>query len=438
MKSIEQITIKESLTELERLHKSSSTFLQPRIHMLIILSKEPVITKSQLSRRLNVAYNSVSKWHQLYKDGGMNALLEIKRGKYRCNNGKSPGFLPEVYAAIEKRHGAEPFQSYVELHKWIRVNFLPNIKYSTLIKYLDIHFDGSFKVTKMVQLSVKETLQELKAIHEETLPRMKPRVEMLIALKQNDRISRFELTDKLKASYGSVIKWSNIYRVGGLEKLLEYKLNLVITPEVFSFIEKQFKENKFNNFSELYRKIIKTYLPDIKYYTLHRYVHRHFSNQIEEAKAFNLPIRESETELEDLYKRSSGDRKKRIKMLQAIKHAPSLSKMELADIAGVAVGSIHRWCKLYRTGGIKHMLEIKIRGRKRLELPTEVHDAIAKEIKQNPDLSIIELYEWVKSFYSQSMSYNKLYRYIRRHFEMPNTGSYRDKAGDYRQFSRVA
>lgn len=437
MKPIEQIPIKESKAELESLYKTSSPFLRPRIEMLIILIKEPVITKPELARRLDVAYNSITKWHELYKQTGINGLLEVKRGKYR--HGRDTGFSPEIYQAIEQRHALQPFQSYVELHKWVRSKYLPTIKYSTLIKYLDMHFDGSLKIMKIIELPVKESLPELSRLHEKSLPRMKPRVEMLMALKKNSRISRAELADKLHVSYGSIIKWTSIYNKGGIEKLLEYKLKLVITPKVYAFIEKQFIDNKFKSFSLLYEKVTREYLPGIKYYTLHRYVHRHFASELENAKAMHFPIKEQAKELELLYKKSSNNRKPRIKMLQAIKENPALTKFELADICEVAVGSIHRWCKLYRNGGLNNMLEIKMRGRKRFEMPIGTHEAIGKKLREEPEMSIIELYNWVKSQAVPAMSYNKLYRYIRRNFDIPmSNGSFRYQASESSLLNRVA
>ncbi len=438
MKPIKQLPIKESLNELESIHKNCSSFLKPRIQMFIILSEEPVITKSQLARRLDVAYNSISKWYELYANGGIGKLMEVKRGKYRNRNGNAIGFSPDIYNAIERRHKIEPFQSYVELHAWVKDNHLPGIKYSTLIKYLGMYFGETLTVTRILELPIKESITDLQTIHARCLPRIKPRIEMLMTLKQNDKMSRLDLANKLNVSYGSIIKWSGIYREGGLEKLLEYKLTLVITPEVFTFIEKQFEQNKFQNFSELYRKVSKNYLPNIKYYTLHRYVHRHFKGELDAAKALNMPIKETVQNLQDMYSKCSAERKQRIRMLMLLKANPSYTKMELANLAGVAVGSIHRWCRLYKDCGLNSMLEMKVRGRKRLQLPTEVHSMIAKKIRHSPDMNITELHDWVTSFYKQGMTYNKLYRYVRRHFNVAPNLNPNGRMTDNNTLSKVA
>ncbi|MGP8214318.1 MAG: hypothetical protein ACLQQ4_02010 [Bacteroidia bacterium] len=436
MKPIKQLPIKESVAELEVLYNNASSFLKPRIQMFIILSNTPVITKSEMARRLNVAYNSITKWYELYRDGGVEKLLEVRRGKYRNKNGN--GFGPEIFSAIENRHAGEPFQSYVELHEWVRKNYLPGIKYSTFMKYIYIQFGESLKITRILELPVKESMADLQALHARCLPRMKPRIEMLMALRQNGKISRFNLANKINASYGSVIKWSNIYRNGGIEKLVEYKLSLVITPEIFTFIEGQFHENKFENFSALYRKVRKSYLPGLKYYTLHRYVHRHFRSEIEATKAMQMPIRETVKELQDMYSKVSNDRKQRIRMLMLLKANPGYAKKELAHLSGVAIGSIHRWCTLYKQSGLDRMLEIKMRGRKRFELPAEIHSLLEKKYMQNPGINITELYEWFVSIYKQGITYNKLYRYVRVHFASAPKVSYSHRLMENQSFSRVA
>src|ERR1700679_3981918 len=123
MKTIKQISIKESPDQLAALLKDSKEFLKPRIQLLLILAKDPVTTKPRLARRLDVAYNSITKWLELYIEGGLEKLLEIKRGKYKSPDRKTLGFSPEIYAAIEKQHKAEPLQTYVELHTWIKDHY---------------------------------------------------------------------------------------------------------------------------------------------------------------------------------------------------------------------------------------------------------------------------------------------------------------------------
>jgi len=438
MKPIKQIPIKESLTELEALHKSSKDFLKPRIKLLMILAKDPVTTKSRLAHRLDVAYNSITKWHELYEKGGIDKLLEMNRGKYKTPDRRTLGFLPEVYQAIETRHKGEPFQTYVELHTWLKAHYFPVIKYSTMIKYLDIHFGESLKIGRILDIQIKESIAQLVSIHDKCLPRIKPRIKMLITLKRNEKMSRIELARELNVSYGSVLKWAAIYMQGGIDELTKYNLELVITPEVVAYIEKKFQQNRFTNFSEIYKEVSKKYLPGIKYYTLHRYIHRHFSAELDAAKALNMPIKETVQELEAIYSKSSADKKHRIKMLLSLKTLPALSKIELAKLSGVAVGSIHRWHKLYKEGGLNGLLEIKLRGRKQLLLSAKVHTSIEKKIKQNPDINITELHEWIASVHSEKISYNKLYRYVRRHFiELPKV-NFSARLSYERALNRVA
>jgi transposase len=438
MKPIKHISIKESADELTELYKESKDFLKPRIQLLMLLAQNPVTTKPKLARKLDVAYNSITKWLELYREGGLEKLLEIKRGKYKSPDRRTLGFSPEIYAAIEKQHKTEPFQTYVELHTWIKDKYFPSIKYSTLIKYLNLHFGEELKIGRILELLIKESITELEALEVKCLPRIKPRVKMLITLKQNEQMSRAELAKRLNVSYGSILKWTNIYRQGGIDEMLKYNLELVITPEVLKYIEKQFQQDKFNNFSALYKEVSKKYLPGIKYYTLHRYIHRHFASELDAAKVLRMPVKESIEQLEDLYQRSSASKKQRIKMLLSLKTMPGLTKIELAKLSGVAVGSIHRWYKLYKEGGFNRLMEIRLRGRKRLELPSNIHNSIDRKLKSNPDMNLTELHTWVKTFHKSNLSYNKLYRYVRRHFiELPDV-NFNTRLIEDRAFNRVA
>ncbi len=438
MKPIKHISIKESSDELAELYKESKDFLKPRIQLLILLAKNPVTTKPKLARKLDVAYNSITKWLELYREGGLEKLLEIKRGKYKSPDRRTLGFPPEVYEAIEKQHKAEPFQTYVELHEWVKDRYFPSIKYSTLIKYLNLYFGKELKIGRILELSIKESITELEALQTKCLPRIKPRVKMLMTLKQNEQLSRAELAKELNVSYGSILKWTNIYRQGGIDEMLKYNLELVITPEVLKYIEKQFQQGKFNNFSALYKEIRRKYLPGIKYYTLHRYIHRHFASELDAARVLQMPVKESAQQLKELYMKNSASKKQRIKMLLSLKTLPGLTKIELAKLSGVAVGSIHRWFKMYKEEGFNGLMEIKIRGRKKLELPDSLHNSIDKKLKSNPDMNLTELHNWVKTFHKSNLSYNKLYRYVRRHFiELPKV-NFNTRLSEEGTFNRVA
>src|SRR6202789_4226347 len=96
MKTIKQISIKESPDQLAALLKDSKEFLKPRIQLLLILAKDPVTTKPRLARRLDVAYNSITKWLELYIEGGLEKLLEIKRGKYKSPDRRSEEHTSEL------------------------------------------------------------------------------------------------------------------------------------------------------------------------------------------------------------------------------------------------------------------------------------------------------------------------------------------------------
>lgn len=417
MKPIEGILIKESLTELETLLKNTPAHIKPRVKMLIALKTNEVLNKSQLAQQLDVAYNSVSKWLALYSTGGIQKILEMNRGLHNFNNPKFQSLTPEIFNAIEVRHSREPFQSYVELHEWLKINHSPAIKYSTLIKYIEAYFGNRLSIKRMLQLTVTESLLDLETLSVRSLPRMKPRVKMLIILRKKGKISRSELANELKVSYGSILKWSVMYKTGGVEKLMEYKRLHRINIDVFNYIRNRFADGTFTNFSDLYREIKKEYMPGIQYYTLHRYLHRHFHTEIDAFTAASLPVKETRQELQAMLKKTVPyELRLRIKMLITLKDNPLIGKTELAIECGVAVGSVFRWASLYKQGGIEMLLDMKKRGRKLFELPVETHKLLEKKLKYNPAIGIKELHKWFLSVYTEGMTYNKLYRYVHKHF----------------------
>jgi hypothetical protein len=249
---------------------------------------------------------------------------------------------------------------------------------------------------------------------------------MLICLKKGKNMSRLGLAKEVGAAYGSVAKWITLYKQAGMQKLLEYNVLAVITPEVHKFIEKQFAENKFKNFPKLYAEINEKYIPGIKYFTLHRYVLRHFEEEMKLAKGPQLDIKESLHEFETLFKSCKPRLKARIFMLITIKNNTGIKKSELALYDGIKQDSVYRWCKIYEQGGINALLDIKMSGRKRFIFPRNVHNAIELKLKRNPAMKITTLHKWLVSSVAPGISYNKLYRYVQWNFEDLSIGTNRN------------
>ena len=417
MKGIVDLHIKESLPELEAIRKKCSPYIRPRIKMLILLKNEPQgLTKTQVYKKLNVVYNSVVKWQNLYNEGGIEKLATFKIGRHQLNNGHAFALPKEVYDAIEQQHKKSPFRSYAAMHRWVKEHYVRNIKCTTLIKYVDQYFGNKLHISRIIELKVKESYSELEKIHDGLLPRMQPRIQMLMCLKKERSLTLLGLAKKTGAAYGSVAKWVKLYKQGGMRKLFEYNIPAVITPEVHNFIEKQLAEKSFKSFPLLHSDVNEKYIPGIKYFTLHRYVIRHFAEEVKLAKGPQLEVKESLQYLEELYKKSMPKLKMRLFMLITIKNKPGIKKSELILCDGIKQDSVYRWCKLYEQGGLDALMDIKMSGRKKFMFPANIHNALELKLRRSPAIKLTTLHKWLISTYALGVSYNKLYRYVQLHF----------------------
>jgi transposase len=128
------IPINESPKELQKALRKSIPLLQPRIKMLIEMSKagSDGISRRELMNKLGVSSKSIQKWRSCYKEFGLSRLLTHKRTGF-----KPKSFTEDEHKAIEKKLN-EPkdiLKGYKELHEWVEFEFGKKILYNTLLKY---------------------------------------------------------------------------------------------------------------------------------------------------------------------------------------------------------------------------------------------------------------------------------------------------------------
>lgn len=141
-----QITIKESLSALKNVLKSTPQHLLPRIKMLILIKKGEINpTKNGIAEALLVNHNSVQSWRKKYIHGGLKELIKFDR---RSN--KKSVVRPATHKAIElKMNNPEgAFTSYKDLHNWVEKEFEKGILYNTLRHYVKREFGASLKVAR--------------------------------------------------------------------------------------------------------------------------------------------------------------------------------------------------------------------------------------------------------------------------------------------------
>ena len=139
-----EIKIKESLIQLRQLQK-----FQPnkrlRIQMLILIKEQKQQTKDGLALALGVSNKSVHTWRTNYLKGGVELLLEDKRG-----GNKAAQITPAMSLRIEKRlsNPKEGFKSYVEAQRWINEHCGLNMEYHAVNKFLKRKFNTKLKVAR--------------------------------------------------------------------------------------------------------------------------------------------------------------------------------------------------------------------------------------------------------------------------------------------------
>lgn len=148
MSAPKSIQVKESVTELKKLLKSTPRLIFPRIKMLLEIKKHETtggISKRQLADAIGVNHNSIQTWRTVYSKGGIDELI-----KYTKNEGRPTILTDEEHQAVKAKlnDGKNGLRGYVELLDWIESTFNKEIKYNTLLKYANREFGASVKVAR--------------------------------------------------------------------------------------------------------------------------------------------------------------------------------------------------------------------------------------------------------------------------------------------------
>lgn len=156
-----RVSIKEPMAKLKALLKLQPLHLKSRVQMLIIMKKtDRALGKNDLAVQLGVNHNSVQTWRKAYLAGGLSQLLEYKR---------TSNIKPLINPALKKKikdklnNPTQGFRSYKEMHDWIKENFLPEIHYQTVNKYVKRTFGAKLKVARKSHINKDpEAIQSFK------------------------------------------------------------------------------------------------------------------------------------------------------------------------------------------------------------------------------------------------------------------------------------
>ena len=132
----------------EYLHKSLRYARTPiekeKLQMLWWLKSGQVLQHKQLSERLGRNGSTITRWLQVYRQGGLPALLEVKKAP-----GKRPSIEGEMLAALWERLETESgFQSYREIYEWLVAEWNYQGTYTTVHKTVRYRLKAKLKVPR--------------------------------------------------------------------------------------------------------------------------------------------------------------------------------------------------------------------------------------------------------------------------------------------------
>ena len=154
-----KITVKENLTELKKMLKTSAPHLTPKLKMLIIIKESELdLNKNELAKEVGVNHNSIQKWRKKYLAGGIKSLLQDGR----------IGFKPSIITKetheqirVKLHNPVGAFTSFKDLQHWVDTNFIKGVNYNSLRHYVKKHFGAKLKVARKSHVKKDKDAGEL-------------------------------------------------------------------------------------------------------------------------------------------------------------------------------------------------------------------------------------------------------------------------------------
>ncbi len=138
------VTVKETLGELKQLQKTIPQKTK-MLGMLLLLKKQPQSTKLSLSLQLGVSDKSIQVWRDNYITGGVDLMLQDKRGGYKK---AAISAVANKKLANRLNNPKEGFRSFIEVQQWLATEFGIEMNYHAVNKYVKRKFGASLKVSR--------------------------------------------------------------------------------------------------------------------------------------------------------------------------------------------------------------------------------------------------------------------------------------------------
>jgi transposase len=131
-------------------------------------------------------------------------------------------------------------------------------------------------------------------------------------------------------------------------------------------------------------------------------------------------IKESESEIKQLMKKSNSMIAKRLQSLLVFKRNEDsgISKRLVSDEIGVNHNSVQTWRSLYIEGGIKMLISHSNTGYKPSKINDDQEQALKKQLEnpQNGMVGFIELLDWFNKTFETSINYKTFHGFVVRKF----------------------
>jgi transposase len=147
--------ITESVEDLDRLLKAErNAQVRRRIHLLLLIRSGQVETRKQAAGHLAVHRNSVYTWLEIYKSGGLEALLRIQQGAPKA---EQKTLSEPVFQALQVRLGEGGFpDGYLQVQRWLKDEFELEVPYKTV--HGIVYYRLKAKLKRARPSHVKKTL----------------------------------------------------------------------------------------------------------------------------------------------------------------------------------------------------------------------------------------------------------------------------------------
>ena len=135
------------------------------------------------------------------------------------------------------------------------------------------------------EINVKEALAQLRSFQKKNPSRFKP-LQMLILIKQQGSVSKYQLAEQLSSSPGSITRWRNAYLQMGIEGILAENRGGFKKGKITGAAEKKLAirlhnpKEGFRSFTEIQQWLKEEFDIDMQYHAVNKYVKRKYGARL--------------------------------------------------------------------------------------------------------------------------------------------------------------